>query len=787
MNILIDGQVLMTPEVQRGIGIYFKKVLENMVRDNYGDNWYIVIGDRNALQSLDPWVSGRLTPIIDKDFCPGTDYEREEVYTEKLNNIIEQFSIDLVWHPDPLMVNVLFPNASLKQKLYITMFDLIPYVMPVKEWPEFITKEYHRRIKYITENNVRCVCISEATRKDLFKAAGNNVKTCVTWLAADKNIYLKDRVRKVNHPYILYTGGFDYRKNINGAVEAYRLALASSPESEISKSVFYIVCNCLEEEKKTFYDNLAPELKNRVFLTGYLSDEDLALYYGGATLFFYPSLYEGFGLPIAEAMLSGTPVLCSNVSSMPEVGGDFADYCDPNDVKSMAKALKKAYEKALTEPLSGRKERRQYASRFSWKKTAEETYQFFKNEGAKDISRGKLRIALVSPWPKQKTGIANYVYRLMPYWAEYFDIDIFVDMPDEADYELLPNPYGELYCLEELDEAAGLYDETIFHIGNNAEFHANIFKSLRRNHGIAEIHDFDLSTFFYHSYWLTGEKDILEEALWFGYGKEGSEYFQELLKGKAYDGKYKMSDSVAAYAKGTIFHNLWSLNQCHSPKEKYVIPHACFDIDEGDFSEAAKSIKQKICWDKGDVVISMLGFANWNKRYHILLHAFRLLADKYPKVKLMFLGQENGHEVTEIIEALNLIENAFVMGYIDRDVYQAGLELTDIVVNLRYPSMGESSGTLCEAMKAGKPVIVSAVGQYLEFPDDVCWKLPVYTNADEEVYTLFRMLETLAASPDLRIKLGENAGRYSDEVLSCKKIARQYRDCIWKIHEGRSK
>ena len=791
MNILIDGQVLMTPEVQRGIGIYFIKVLENMVKNNYGDNWYIPVGDMNALNVIDEWVRSRITPIADPVFCPGTDYDREKELTKQLNHYIEELKIDAVWIPDPMMVNVLFPNSPLKQKLYITMFDLIPYVMPVKEWPDFVTKEYHRRIGYIKQNDVRCICISEATRKDLLNAVGSSAKTCVTMLAADENLYYKDRARRVDRPYILFTGGFDYRKNMEGAVEAYRLALKNNPDSECAKSVFYIVCACSEEKKNEFYKNLAPELQDRVILTGYLSDEELSLYYGGATLFFYPSLYEGFGLPIAEAMLSGTPVLCSGVSSMPEVGGDLADYCDPKDMKQMAAALKKSYDAALTEPLSKRKERQLYAARLTWKKTAEETYRYFNSKKHSSKNGKKLHIAIVTPWPNQQTGIANYVYRLMPYWAKYFDIDIFVDVPDDPQQEkaceLLPNPYGGVFRLEELDETADLYDEMIFHIGNNSDFHVNIYKALRRHHGIAEIHDFDLSAFFYYGFFLTEEKELFEEALWFGYGKKGSDYYRELVNGLAYDGRYPMTDAVASYAKGTIMHNMWSLNQCKSPDDKFVIPHASFDIDSVDLTGTAESIKERINWQEGDVVISQMGFVNPNKRFRLVIKAFQMLAGKYPNVKLVFWGKEVENEATNLIEMLNLSRKAYVMGYLTRDEYQAGLDLSDVVVNLRYPSMGESSGTLCEAFKSGKPVIVSAVGQYMEFPDDVCWKLPVYTNEEEEIYALSRMLEKMITYPVIRKTIGKNAANYANEVLSCEKIAAQYRDCIYTIHERNSK
>ena len=89
----------------------------------------------------------------------------------------------------------------------------------------------------------------------------------------------------------------------------------------------------LEEQARHFVE---------ITYTGYLSDEDLAETLASATLFLFPSLWEGFGIPILEAMTAGVLVVTSNLSSMPEVGGNFAFYCDPHDPRSIAHAVRDA-------------------------------------------------------------------------------------------------------------------------------------------------------------------------------------------------------------------------------------------------------------------------------------------------------------------------------------------------------------------------------------------------------------------------------------------------------------
>ena len=111
-------------------------------------------------------------------------------------------------------------------------------------------------------------------------------------------------------------------------------------------------------------------------LVGYIPDEDLSLLYSGSECFVFPSLYEGFGIPVLEAMKSGVPVITSNVSSLPEIGGDAALYVDPYNEEEIAKAMEKIVEDGqLKETLIEKGLKR--AKLFSWKKMAEETLEIY--------------------------------------------------------------------------------------------------------------------------------------------------------------------------------------------------------------------------------------------------------------------------------------------------------------------------------------------------------------------------------------------------------------------------
>jgi glycosyltransferase involved in cell wall biosynthesis len=126
--------------------------------------------------------------------------------------------------------------------------------------------------------------------------------------------------------------------------------------------------------------NLSPYRADVVF-TGFVPRKELPVLYRGADLFIFPSLYEGFGLPVLEAMACGTPVACSKVSSLPEVGGDAVEYFNPQDPSDMAGALERVFcEPEYRERLKILGLKR--SARFSWKQTADRTLEILEIVGA---------------------------------------------------------------------------------------------------------------------------------------------------------------------------------------------------------------------------------------------------------------------------------------------------------------------------------------------------------------------------------------------------------------------
>jgi len=227
------------------------------------------------------------------------------------------------------------------------------------------------------------IAISESTRRDLIERMGAPPdRIVVTQLAADPGlarvtdpIRLEQVRRRYALPerFVLSLGAMEPRKNLARLLEAF---VALSPA--VRKDVTLVVAGAQGWLNDSIHEQVQKlGLGESVHFAGYIEEEDLAAVYSLATVFAYPSLWEGFGLPVLEAMACGTPVLTSSVSSLPEVAGDAAVLVPPNDVDAIAEGLGRLLEDdALRRRLSERGYRR--ASGFSWERCARETLAVYK-------------------------------------------------------------------------------------------------------------------------------------------------------------------------------------------------------------------------------------------------------------------------------------------------------------------------------------------------------------------------------------------------------------------------
>lgn len=264
----------------------------------------------------------------------------------------------------------------------MTLYDLTFLRYP--QYIDSVVAKYSRRVRQCLQWTDLIITISESTKQDAIKYLGiSSEKIFVTPLASRYDIdYLKQEdiaqlQAQVNYnfeiPYLLFVSTIEPRKNIITLIQAFNYL----------KEKYQIEHNLILIGKKGWkyqgiFDAIANSAYNKyIYHLDYLSDELVALFYKLATVFVYPSHYEGFGLPVLEAMKLGTPVICSNTSSLPEVVGDAGIQINPDNFLELADAIREVINNSQLQQNLVAKGYQQ-GSNFSWEKTAQKTLDVYR-------------------------------------------------------------------------------------------------------------------------------------------------------------------------------------------------------------------------------------------------------------------------------------------------------------------------------------------------------------------------------------------------------------------------
>jgi glycosyltransferase involved in cell wall biosynthesis len=385
MKILIDGQTLATPDIQRGIGKYFITIVEQILAADFTTDFFLYAPARANLDELSPWARRKLCVIRAPEFPVTDQFKPDEgaaKYSESVNGVIDELGIDVYWSPNGLMNNVFLPTKrATRCQFAVTIFDLIPAVMEShfeKHWPPEAFKQYRAKLKALESEYDLFFHISNHTRDDFNRLLNVSRKQhVVTPLAAGTRYRPYPFPHVVGDPYIVYPGGFDPRKNMPRALEAFaELHRKYASHQNVARTELLLVCHA-DRDSEIEIRNAAQALgiDNKLKLAGFVTESELVTIYQKARCLFFPSLYEGFGLPVIEGLACGQPVAASNTSSIPEVAGDFAFYFDPLNIGQMADALFQALQSPMD--FESRQRRYQYSQKFSWRNIAHATLQAF--------------------------------------------------------------------------------------------------------------------------------------------------------------------------------------------------------------------------------------------------------------------------------------------------------------------------------------------------------------------------------------------------------------------------
>ena len=817
MRIVIDLQACQSPSSRnRGIGRYSISLAQAIAQKAGNHEIFLLLNSqfpdtitpiRKAFHSLIPEERIHVFDIP----TPVAELSSFNAWRIMASEQIREYAISCL-NPDVVHVSSLFEgfennvvtsisSTITKSSTGVTLYDLIPLMradiylknVSVKNW-------YHRKLESLKKAEL-LLAISENSRQEAIDTLNIDSSKVINISSAIDDHFQPislnvEKIRSLKKKYgidrrfVMYTGGIDYRKNIEGLIQGY----AKLPYELRVNYQLAIVCSIKPDEK----DNLAKIAKKYglqkqdLVLTGYVTDEDLAALYNLCDLFVFPSLYEGFGLPVLEAMACGAPVIGSNTSSIPEVVGRQDALFNPNITEDITQAIYAV----LTNPeleKSLRTHGIQQSTKFSWSKSADLAIEAFEAMHERKISSKKVQVlipsikkklAYLSPLPPDKSGIADYSLDLLYELTNFYEITLITDNPHISHPWLLKN--CSVRNVTWFKNNFANFERVIYHFGNS-DFHLNMFDLLKNHIGVVVLHDFYLSG-------ALQSRDYKTMALGNLFGKSlyDSHGYSALLAYKAEPTgsvvlKYPCNKSVLIHSVGIISHSHYSTQLAHqwygsnATRDWNIIPQLKPLVEASNSTQERKLLKYK----DQDFLVCSFGMLSNTKLNHRLLEAWlsSSLAKK-TNCYLIFVGENDagqyGKDLQRKINESAIQNRICITGFVNSEIYCRHLTIADIAVQLRSLSRGETSRAILDVMSYGIPLIFNAHGTMSEYPDDLCIKL----QDDFSKQELISALEDLYRDKSLREQINKAERNYINEYHDPKVIGQKYYDVIEKSYQN---
>ena len=374
MRVAIDGKRYYLNS--SGLGRYSRSLINQLISIGDEENLEIILYRPKGNVKFVPKSQSHLTEIKADYFFPGHLGNAIWRFT-KLPSLINNSRYDLFHGPSHVL------PGKLKCPSVVTMLDLIfiRYPKYLKAWDR---NSYRISFEKSAQLADHIISISEATKADLINFFGiKEDKISVIYPGFDAVFSMLQQQKldeikikfKLPGDYILYVGNIEPRKNILKLAQAFNSLQESS---YIDKDVHLLIVGQMGWYYKEIIDGIdSLSSRNKIKLVGHVYGEDLAGFYQLASIMAYPSMFEGFGYPVLEAMRLGTPVLTSNISSMPEAGGNAAHYVNPESLDEIKDGLCKLLnDKTYREKLAVKGTR--HAAGFNTMRMAQETLEVYR-------------------------------------------------------------------------------------------------------------------------------------------------------------------------------------------------------------------------------------------------------------------------------------------------------------------------------------------------------------------------------------------------------------------------
>jgi len=373
-----------------------------------------------------------------------------------------------------------------------------------------------------------------------------------------------------------------------------------------------------------------------------------------------------------------------------------------------------------------------------------------------------MRVAFFSPLPPCRSGTADYSATLVEHLQPLVELEVFADADRPCD--------------------PARFDIALYHLGNNP-YHSFVYEAALRHPGVVVMHESNLHHLIADLTITRGDWDGYMREVEYHGGAEAAAYARRvraLEVGPDYEG-LPMTKRVLESARGVIVHSQFMVEEMRTAGSRGPmarIPHGAW-IPEGN----RNAYRARLGIDEAPPLIGVFGFLKPYKRIAESLRAFRRLVRVVPDAKMILVGEAHPDlPLASLIRSLGVGGSVRVIGFAPIEDFIGYMAACDIVLNLRYPTVGESSGSLLRALGLGRAVLVSDVGAFREFPEDVCLRVPV-GGSEEDL--IFEYMNLLASRPEVARELGERAARFVKEECNWERVARLYAEFLGAVAEGR--
>jgi glycosyltransferase involved in cell wall biosynthesis len=394
-----------------------------------------------------------------------------------------------------------------------------------------------------------------------------------------------------------------------------------------------------------------------------------------------------------------------------------------------------------------------------------------------------MRLAWFSPLPPTPSGISDYSAELLPYIAKRAHVDVYCQRSALAGlWRRRFRPEGtEVLPPAAFESHAPGYDAVFYHLGNNPH-HRFVYEAFLERPGVAVFHDFLLHHLIaastveqpYKRRSLTPYRDRMEQE----YGEAGARLARLRWNHVASEFEkflFPLNRHVADRALMLVAHNrdvgrMLSIVAPEIPVA--IIPHHA-GRPPGEVTGVSRlEARRRLRLPADRFLVGHFGFLTRPKQPAAVIGGFAKLAAGEPRASLLIVGADrSGGGLARLIAKHGLEDRVAVAGYVDLVRFYLYLKAVDAVVNLRYPSAGESSGTFARALAEGRATIVNDIGSFAEIPSDVALKVDVDGDQADQVGS---HLVRLRADPSFRSSIEERAKRYAREVLSPERCSDLY-------------